>query len=164
MYFILYFMLVNGRRMERGLYEHIPLKDSNVELLGSELKNIIVSNSIGIPLIALVQGIVGLAGYLVIGIPEPWLWFVATTIAAMLPVVGAAVIYGPLTIMLFAQGHTGKGIAMAIWGFGVIGLVDNVFRLLVNKRLGKIHPLITIFGVIIGVQLFGLSGSSLDLF
>ncbi|MDB5208722.1 MAG: family transporter [Flavisolibacter sp.] len=158
MYFILYFMLVNGRRMERGLYEHIPLKDSNVELLGSELKNIIVSNSIGIPLIAIVQGIVGLIGYLVIGIPEPWLWFVATTIAAMLPVVGAAIIYGPLTIMLFAQGHTGKGIAMAIWGFGVIGLVDNVFRLLVNKRLGDIHPLVTIFGVVIGVQLFGFIG------
>ena len=64
----------------------------------------------------------------------------ATTIAAMLPIVGAAVIYGPLTIMLFVQGHTGKGIAMAIWGFGVIGLVDNVFRLLVNKQLGDIHP------------------------
>ncbi|HVF97048.1 MAG TPA: AI-2E family transporter [Flavisolibacter sp.] len=158
MYFILYFMLVNGRRMEKALYEHIPLKDTNVELLGSELKNLIVSSAIGIPLIALVQGVVGLIGYLVIGVPEPWLWFVATTIAAMLPVVGAAVIYAPLTIMLFVQGHTGKGIAMAIWGFGVIGLVDNVFRLLVNKRLGNIHPLITIFGVLIGVQLFGFIG------
>lgn len=158
MYFILYFMLVNGRRMEKALYEYIPLKDTNVELLGKEMKNLIVSSSIGIPLIALVQGIAGLIGYLVIGVQEPWLWFVATTIAAMLPVVGAAVIYVPLTIMLFVQGHTGKGVAMAIWGFGVIGLIDNVFRLLVNKRLGDIHPLITIFGVVIGVQLFGFIG------
>jgi predicted PurR-regulated permease PerM len=158
MYFLLYFMLVNGRSMEKALYEYIPLKDSNVVLLGSELRTIISSSAIGIPLIALVQGIVGLIGYLVIGINEPWLWFVATTIAAMLPIVGAAVIYGPLTIMLFVQGHTGKGIAMAIWGFGVIGLVDNVFRLLVNKRLGDIHPLITIFGVVIGIQLFGFIG------
>lgn len=158
MYFILYFMLVNGRKMEKALYEYIPLKDTNVELLGAEMKNLIVSSSIGIPLIALVQGITGLIGYLVIGIDEPWLWFVATTIAAMMPVVGAAIIYAPLTIMLFVQGHTGKGIAMAIWGFGVIGLIDNVFRLLVNKRLGDIHPLITIFGVVIGVQLFGFIG------
>jgi predicted PurR-regulated permease PerM len=158
MYFLLYFMLVNGRNMEKALYEYIPLKDSNVEMLGSELRIIISSSAIGIPLIALVQGLVGLIGYLIIGINEPWLWFVATTIAAMLPVVGAAVIYGPLTIMLFVQGHTGKGIAMAIWGFGVIGLIDNVFRLLINKRLGDIHPLITIFGVIIGIQLFGFIG------
>ena len=89
---------------------------------------------------------------------EPWLWFVATTIAAMLPVVGAAIIYVPLTIMLFVQGYTGKGISMGLWGFILIGLVDNVFRLLVNKRLGNIHPLITIFGVIVGVQLFGFIG------
>lgn len=158
MYFLLYFLLVNGRKMEIALYEYIPIKDSNVDLLGREMRVIISSSAIGIPLIALVQGIVGLIGYLVIGINEPWLWFVATTIAAMLPIVGAAVIYGPLTIMLFVQGHTGKGIAMAIWGFGVIGLVDNVFRLLVNKQLGDIHPLITIFGVVIGIQLFGFIG------
>ncbi|HEY1023419.1 MAG TPA: AI-2E family transporter [Flavisolibacter sp.] len=158
MYFLLYFLLVNGRRMEIALYEYIPLKDSNVELLGREMRVIISSSAIGIPLIALVQGFAGLIGYLIIGVSEPWLWFVATTIAAMLPVVGAAVIYGPLTIMLFVQGHTGKGIAMAIWGFGVIGVVDNVFRLLVNKRLGDIHPLITIFGVVIGIQLFGFIG------
>ncbi|HEY0040624.1 MAG TPA: AI-2E family transporter [Flavisolibacter sp.] len=158
MYFILYFMLVNGRRMEKALYEYIPLKDTNVDLLGAEMKNLIISSSIGIPLIALVQGIAGLIGYLIIGIDEPWLWFVATTIAAMMPVVGAAIIYAPLTIMLFVQGYTGKGIAMAIWGFGVIGLIDNVFRLLVNKKLGDIHPLITIFGVVIGVQLFGFIG------
>jgi predicted PurR-regulated permease PerM len=158
MYFILFFMLVNGRRMEEALYEYIPLKDGNVELIGKEVKVMVISNTIGIPLIALAQGIIGLIGYLIIGVDEPWLWFVATSIAAMMPVVGAALIYIPLTIMLFAQGHNGKGIAMALWGFGLIGLVDNLFRFMLNKKLGDIHPLITIFGVIIGVQLFGFIG------
>jgi predicted PurR-regulated permease PerM len=158
MYFILYFMLVNGRAMEEALYEYIPLKDGNVELIGKEVKTMVISNTIGIPLIALAQGVVGLIGYLVIGVHEPWLWFVATSIAAMMPVVGAALIYVPLTISLFAQGETGKGIAMAIWGFGFIGLVDNLFRFMLNRKLGNIHPLITIFGVIIGVQLFGFIG------
>ena len=158
MYFILYFMLVNGRRMEEALYEYNPLKDGNVELIGREVRTMVISNVIGIPLIALIQGFVGLIGYLIIGIPEPLLWFVATSIAAMMPVVGAALIYVPLTIMMFVQGHTGKGIAMAVWGFGFIGLVDNLFRFILNKRLGDIHPLITIFGVIVGIQLFGFIG------
>lgn len=158
MYFTLYFMLVNGRNMEEALYEYIPLKDSNVELLSKEVKTMVISNTIGIPLIALIQGVVGLIGYLIIGINEPWLWFVATSIAAMMPIVGAALIYVPLTIMLFAQGETGKGIAMAIWGFGLIGLVDNLFRFMLNKKIGNIHPLITIFGVIVGIQLFGFIG------
>lgn len=89
MYFILYFMLVNGRSMEDSLYEYIPLKDGNVELIGKQVKIMVVSNTIGIPLIAFIQGVVGLIGYLIIGISEPFLWFVATCITAMLPVVGA---------------------------------------------------------------------------
>ena len=158
MYFTVDFMLVNGRRMEDALYEYIPLKDRNVELIGKEVKVMVTSNTIGIGAIALLQGIVGLIGYLIIGISEPFLWFVATCITAMLPIVGAALVYVPLTIMLFAQGHTGKGIAMAIWGFGLIGLVDNLFRFMINKKLGNIHPLITIFGVIVGLGLFGFIG------
>jgi predicted PurR-regulated permease PerM len=158
MYFILYFMLVNGRSMEDSLYEYIPLKDGNVELIGKEVKTMVISNTIGIPLIAFIQGIVGLIGYLIIGVKEPFLWFVATCITAMMPVVGAALVYVPLTIMLFAQGNTGRGIAMGLWGFGLIGLVDNLFRFLINKKLGDIHPLITIFGVIAGLQLFGFIG------
>lgn len=158
MYFLLYFMLVNGRRMEDALYEYIPLKDGNVELIGEELKRNVVANTIAIPLIAFLQGLVGLVGYLVIGIDEPFVWFVATCISAMLPVVGAALVYVPLTIMLLVQGNIAKGIAMGLWGFLLIGLVDNLFRFLINKKLGDIHPLITIFGVIAGIQLFGFIG------
>jgi predicted PurR-regulated permease PerM len=158
MYFILYFMLVNGRYMEDSLYEYIPLKDGNVELIGQEVKRMVISNTIAIPLIAFIQGVVGLIGYLVIGVSEPFLWFVATCITAMLPIVGAALVYVPLTIMFFVQGDTGRGIAMAVWGFGLIGLVDNLFRFMLNKRLGDIHPLITVFGVIVGIQLFGFIG------
>lgn len=158
MYFILYFMLVNGRNMEDALYEYIPLKDGNVELIGREVKVMVISNTIGIPLIAFIQGFVGLIGYLIIGISEPFLWFVATCITAMLPIVGASLVYVPLTVMLFVQGHTGKGIAMGLWGFILIGLVDNLFRFMLNKRIGNIHPLITVFGVIVGIQLFGFIG------
>jgi predicted PurR-regulated permease PerM len=158
MYFVLYFMLVNGRKMEDTLYEHIPLKDGNVERLGREVRTMVTSTTIGIPLIALIQGIVGLIGYLIIGISEPFLWFAATCITAMMPVVGAALVYVPLTVVLLVQGETGKGIAMGIWGFGLIGLVDNLFRFLINKKLGDIHPLVTIFGVIVGIQLFGFIG------
>jgi predicted PurR-regulated permease PerM len=158
MYFILYFMLVYGRKMEDSLYEYIPLKDSNMELIGTEVKTMVLSNAIAIPLIAIIQGIVGLIGYLIIGIDEPFLWFAATCITAMLPIVGAAIIYVPLTLMLFVQGETGRGIAMGLWGFVLIGLVDNLFRFLINKKIGNIHPLITVFGVIVGIQLFGFIG------
>ena len=158
MYFILYFMLVNGRKMETTIYEHIPLRDENAHMLGTEVRNMVLSNAVGIPLIAFLQGVVALIGYLIIGVKEPWFWFVVTCITAMLPVVGAALAYVPLALIFFANGDVVRGIAMLVFGFGIVGLVDNVFRFTLAKRIGNIHPLVTVFGVIVGLSVFGFIG------
>ena len=158
MYFLLFFMLVNSKRMETGLYSWMPVKEENVLLIRKDLNNMVISNAIGIPVIALLQGLVGLLGYVLIGVDQPVFWFAITAIAAMLPVVGAALGYVPLALLLFAGGENVKGILVLILGFVFIGLTDNVFRLWFNKKFGDIHPLITIFGVIIGVSVFGFIG------
>jgi predicted PurR-regulated permease PerM len=158
MYFILYFMLVNGRKMEVALYEYIPLKDENVAKVGKEVKMMVLSNAIGIPVIAIAQGIIALIGYLLLGIREPFFWFGVTCIAAMIPVVGAALAYVPVAIILLANGQNWQGIAMLIYGFGIIGTADNVLRFTLLRKLGDVHPLTTVFGVIIGLNLFGFIG------
>lgn len=158
MYFILYFMLTQGRQMEAGFYEKVPLKDENVLLLRKELNSLVFSNALGIPLIAVIQGIVGLIGYLALGVKEPLFWFVVTCITAMLPILGAALAYVPLALLFFANDDSTRGVLMLIFGFGIVGTVDNFFRFWLQKKIGDVHPLITIFGVIIGVNLFGFIG------
>jgi predicted PurR-regulated permease PerM len=158
LYFVLYFMLIYSRTLEDKLYEYIPLKDSNVDLIASDIETTVRASVIGIPLIALIQGVVGLIGYLIIGVQDPFLWFAITSITAMLPVVGAALAYIPLAVIFLAEGKTWQGVFMLIYGFGIIGLVDNLFRFVLNKRLGNIHPLITVFGVIAGISMFGFIG------
>lgn len=158
MYFILYFMLVNAREMEEALYEYIPLKDENVELLGREVKTMVISNAIGIPLIAVIQGVVALIGFFIFRIPEPMFWFVVTCFTAMLPIIGAAAIYVPMGVFMISAGDTWQGVGILIWGFGAVGSSDNIFRMILNRKIGNVHPLITIFGVIVGVNLFGFIG------
>lgn len=158
MYFILYFMLMNARYMEDALYEYIPLKDENVSRLGKEVNSMVASNAIGIPLIAFAQGLVGLIGYLILGVKEPFFWFGVTCIAGMIPVLGAALAYVPLSILFFANGQNWQGVALLIFGFGIIGTIDNVLRFTLLKKLGNVHPLTTVFGVIIGLNLFGFIG------
>lgn len=158
MYFILYFMLTEGRKMEAGFYEMVPLKDENVLLLRTEMNSLVTSNAVGIPLIALLQGLVGLVMYLILGVDEPLFWFVITCITSMLPIVGAALAFVPLSLLIFSKGDSTRGIIMLAYGFGVIGTVDNVFRFWLQKKLGDVHPLITVFGVIIGLNLFGFMG------
>lgn len=158
MYFILYFMLTQAKEVENGISNWLPLNEQNAQLLRKDTNKLVLSNAIGIPLIALAQGIVGLIGYLIIGISEPWFWFAVTAITAMLPVVGAALAYVPLGLLQFANGDVTKGVIVLLFGFIIIGSVDNIFRFWINKKLGDIHPLITIFGVIVGVNLFGFIG------
>ncbi len=158
MYFILLFYAGGWQKMESGFYEWVPLKDENTLLLRRDLNNLVISNAVGIPLIALAQGVVALIGYLVLGVDQPWFWFVITAIAAMLPVLGAALGYIPVSLLLFANGDTGKGIIMLIYGLAIVGTVDNLFRFWLQKRMGDVHPLITGFGVLIGVPLFGFIG------
>ena len=158
MYFILYFMLTEGRKMESRFYEWAPLKDENLLLLRKDLNKMVLSNAIGIPLIAIMQGVVGLIGYIAIGVPEPFFWFVITAFTALLPVVGAALAYIPLALVLFANGENVRGFVVLGFGLAVIGSVDNIFRFWLARRLGDVHPMITVFGVIIGVNMFGFIG------
>jgi predicted PurR-regulated permease PerM len=158
MYFILYFMLVGKKELEKWVHDYMPLKEENVTLLGLEMRSLVISNAIGIPLVAILQGVVGLIAYLILGVNDVWFWFVFTCIASMLPFVGAALAYVPLSIVLFANQENWKAIFLLIYGFGVIGTVDNVFRFMLQKRMGNVHPLITVFGVIIGINLFGFIG------
>ncbi|QHS61710.1 AI-2E family transporter [Chitinophaga agri] len=158
LYFILYFMLVNGRKMEAWLYEYIPLKDENVLRLGTEFQKLVVANAVGIPAIAVIQGIVSLIGYFIFQVPQPMFWFAVTCFTAMLPVVGAAAVYVPMGLYLLGTGMTWQGIGVLVYGFAVVGTSDNIFRFVLAKRIGDVHPLITVFGVLIGVNLFGFIG------
>jgi predicted PurR-regulated permease PerM len=158
MYFILYFMLANGKLMEQSLFDNLPMNRNNARQLGKEMKTIVFSNAVGIPGVAFLQGIVAIIGYYILGVNEPWFWFVITCISAMLPVVGAAFAFVPIALIFFANNEIWRGVAMLGYGFGIIGLVDNVFRLTLARKIGNVHPLVTIFGVILGIKLFGFVG------
>jgi predicted PurR-regulated permease PerM len=64
----------------------------------------------------------------------------------------------PLAIYTLSLGAQWQGIGVALWGFLVIGSVDNIARFVLQRKLADVHPLITIFGVIIGINLFGFIG------
>lgn len=158
MYFMLYFLLVQTSDVELWLRRNVPFKHTNTNKVINEIKGSIYGNAIGIPLVAVAQGIVGIIGYLIFGVEEFFLMGILTAICSVIPVVGAMIIYLPLGLYELSQGHTWQGIGILIWGFVVIGGIDNIIRLVLQKRMGNVHPLITIFGVIIGVNMFGFLG------
>ena len=158
MLFLLYYLLVFRKTWQKAALEYLPLKRENIETLGTKSLELVQSNAIGIPLVAILQGVIALAGYYIFGVENPLFWFVITTIGSMIPFVGTALGIVPVCLILLSQGETGNAIGMLIYGTAVVGATDNVFRLVVQRKLADIHPLITLFGVLVGVPLFGFIG------
>jgi predicted PurR-regulated permease PerM len=158
MYLVLFFLLVQTRQVETWLKKSVPFKTKNVKIIISDIRNLVYSNALGIPIVALIQGIVGLIGYWIFGVEEFILMGILTAISSVVPIVGTLVVYLPIAIYQFAEGGAWQGTGVALWGIIVIGSVDNIARFMVQKKLANIHPLITLLGVIMGINLFGFLG------
>jgi predicted PurR-regulated permease PerM len=158
MYVLLFFMMINGRRMEAFLHRNMPFSTENKNKILNEITRMVRSNAITIPTVAFLQGTVALVGYLVFGLKEALLLGVLTAISSMIPVVGAMLVYLPVVIYTLATGSFGAGIGLGLWCFILVGSVDNVARFMLQRRLANVHPLITILGVILGTKLFGIIG------
>lgn len=158
MFFVLYFMLVQTFDIELWLRNHMPFKNKNANKIINESRNLIVSNAVGVPIVAILQGFTGLIGYWIFGVNDFVFLGLLTAICSMVPVVGAMIIWIPIVLFQLSLGHTWQGIAVALWGLLLIGSVDNVARFALQKRMANVHPLITIFGVMIGINIFGFLG------
>ncbi|WP_257670124.1 AI-2E family transporter [Parapedobacter tibetensis] len=158
MYFLFYFMLVNFRGFERGLLRYSPFRIENAIRFGNELRNITYSNVIGQTLIALIQGATLALGFWIFGFNDPLFWGVICAILAFIPLLGPPLIFVPAAIIAFVQGENLAAIGLLIYGFLVVINIDNVLRLIIAKKVGDIHPIITVVGVIIGLPLFGVMG------
>jgi len=158
MLFLLYYMLYAGSGMERVLFKIIPLKDENTKLLATETKTTIKANAIGIPLIALVQGVTAGIGYWIFGVKDVWLWGFLSGVFSILPVIGSMAIWVPLCIYLYASGNTSMAIGLTLYSAIVTSNIDYFARMGIMKKMGDVHPVITMLGIIVGLGLFGFIG------
>ncbi len=158
LFFMLYFMLERPRSFERLVASAIPFKKANISMIGEKFRKLVIANAVGLPVVAVGQGIIALIGYLIFGAPSPVLLFVLTAITSMIPIIGASIIFVPVGIYMIAEGNMFGGVGILLYCMIIVGLTDNVLRFTLLKRLENIHPLNTVFGIIMGMKLFGFMG------
>lgn len=156
--FVLYFMLIGGKKMELSINDILPFNDTNTNNIMLEINMIVRSNAIGIPFLAIIQGGIGMLGYWIFGAPNVLFSGFLTGIASVLPMIGTALVWIPVSVYMALMGNWFHAIGLAIYGAVVISQSDNLIRFIIQKKMADIHPLITIFGVVIGVPLFGFMG------
>ena len=158
MFFVLFFMLHANEKLEQGVVNLLPFSEENTHLLKKETNNIIISNAIGIPVIMALQGSLAALAYWFTNAGDPIIWGLLTGFAGLIPVVGTAVIWVPLSINLFIGGDILNGALLLVWGCCVLSLIETGLRMVFLKKYANVHPLIPLFGVIFGINLFGFWG------
>ena len=158
LFFLLYYLLYSGKDVEKYLNHIIPFKPENVAKLASETDLMIRANAVGIPIICLVQGIFAAIGYLIFGVKDWGMWGFVTGVFAFFPLVGTMIIWVPLVIYLYSINQNITATGLTIYSFVITGNVDYITRLGLLKKIGNVHPMITVLGVIVGLQLFGFMG------
>lgn len=158
MYFLLFYMFTGQKILKNSLHNYIPIGSDNLKTIGVEIQSMVKSNALGIPLVAIAQGVIALIGFLIFGIEDALFWFVIVTIGSMIPFVGTLIGILPVFLISLGTGNTFQAWGILLYGFIVVGSTDNIIRLYVLKRLDNVHPLITLIGVIVGVPLFGFIG------
>jgi len=158
MFFLLYYLLYGGREIEKYLDHIIPLKPENIEKLADETNLMIRANAIGIPIICLVQGVFAAIGYLIFGVKDWGMWGFVTGVFAFFPLVGTMIVWVPLVIYLYSINQNWMATGLTIYSIIVTGNVDYIARLGLMKKMGNVHPMVTVLGVIVGLKLFGFMG------
>lgn len=84
--------------------------------------------------------------------------YILAGFASILPIIGTGLIWLPIAIYELAQGNTWQGITLILWGILFLGTIDNVIRLLLARKIADVHPIVSVLGVIMGLQYFGITG------
>lgn len=157
MYFILYYLFIHSDEVDKRLANLIPFNLKNSKRLIKEFRNVTYSTVITSGLIAVIQGGMITIGFLVFGLKGALFWGLIGALLSFLPVVGAPLIWIPAAIILFLRGNPTFGVGMIIWGL-ILSNIDNIIRPNLQRKIGRIHPLITLLGIFIGIPFFGLFG------
>ncbi len=154
----LFFFLRDGKKLVGTMMSASPLATVYDQEILDKLRRAINSIVRGTLVVALVQGILAGAGFLIFGIPSPALWGGVTVFASLIPGVGTAIVMGPAIIYLFAAGNILQAVGLLIWGVVIVGLVDNVLRPFLVSRDVNIHPFLVLLSVFGGLAFYGPLG------
>ena len=158
MLFTMYYLFTQEEAFLAGLRRYLPFRDKTMDELGDSLRNNVNANVLGQGLVAVVQGLLTGATLWIFGVPDPLFWTIVAFFLAWLPVLGTPIVWVPAAIYQITQGHTGQGVGILVVGAVLIINVDNLLRIWLAKSMGDIHPWVTLAGLTLGIQIFGIVG------
>ncbi|HYO80871.1 MAG TPA: AI-2E family transporter [Bryobacteraceae bacterium] len=156
--FALFFFFRDRREIMTTLRSLVPLSTREVDDVFTRIRDMVHATVYGTVVVSLVQGALGGLMFWVLGLPAPVLWGAAMALVALVPVLGAFVVWAPAALYLGLEGQWSKAAILAAWGTVVVSLVDNLLYPALVGREVRLHTLPVFLALVGGMYVFGAAG------
>jgi len=157
-FYMLFYFLRDRSTILKSLRSLSPLSETDMTRLFGGVTNTIHATFYGTLVVAVVQGTLGGLMFWWLDLPAPLLWGIVMGLLAVVPVLGAFIIWIPAAIFLLLEGSGDKALLLTLWGAIVVGGIDNLlYPMLVGDRL-KMHTILAFISIVGGLIVFGPSG------
>ncbi len=157
-FYLLFYFLRDRSAALDWLREISPLTEVEMNQLFRRIVDTVQATLYGTVAVAIVQGALGGLMFWLLGLSMPLLWGIVMGLLAIIPVLGAFVIWIPAAIYLALDGNWVKALILTGWGAVIIGGIDNLlYPILVGNRL-RLHTVPAFVAIVGGLILFGPAG------
>lgn len=156
--FILFFIYRDGERLVSVFITRLAPDPEKAQRYATRIRSTTTAVTVGTVLTCIAQGTIAGLGYYVADVPAPIFCGALTAIAALVPVVGTAIVWVPLTALVALNGAYLTALLLAIWCLVFVGFADNAIRPLAIGATSDIPVLAVVLGAICGVITLGLLG------
>lgn len=158
MLIVVFYMLLDGDRLIKYMYDLSPLQDQHDEQLREKFRDMAGAVLIGNGLAGLIQGAAGGLAFLFLGLNSPFLWGVIMGFLAFLPIVGIGVVLIPAALIFVLKGKIASGVFLLIFYAVLSWGIEYLFKPKVVGNRVRMHPLIVFFAILGGLKTFGILG------
>ncbi|MFA4815459.1 MAG: AI-2E family transporter [Candidatus Gracilibacteria bacterium] len=153
-----FFFLRDGGAIAEFVKGMSPLPQKYENEIENKLRDTTYAIVMGTFVTALVQGAIAALGFAIAGVHNVIFWGTVMAFTALVPYVGASIVWFPVALAFLLQGQLGWGLFILIWGVAVVSVVDNIIRPVLIGNRTKMHPLATFLTVLGGIFVFGIKG------
>lgn len=158
MIYLLFFLLRDGTEIYRTVFESIPLAGGQKERFFDRFAVVTVATIKGTLVVSVVQGTLGGIIFAALGITGALFWGAVMTMLAILPALGAAIVWFPAAVILAVGGDWSRALVLLAFGTFVISVVDNLLRPMLVGRDTRMPDWLVLFATVGGLATFGISG------
>lgn len=158
MLYAMFFFLRDGKAILEKVFYYIPLRHEDELQMIERFTSVTRATIKGTVIIGVIQGTLAGIALWAAGITGAAFWGTIMVILSVIPGVGAALVWVPAVIYLFATDHVLAAVLVAAWCAAVVGTIDNVLRPMLVGKDAKMPDLLILVGTLGGLFLFGPIG------